>query len=791
MSGRAARLVFRATPLLLVVMLGACLVLALPAQARLITEDPGSPGFPSDPAFAGSLVIALDETLPARCGDQSFTVTVGGTQFLFQSSASLFGGVFAQPCTGVGDPLPPGAALAVNGVGNGGGPIVITINPPVSAFGIIGAGAECGHHATFSGSQGTESGTSLSSFRLSTPTFLGAADIGGISTVTLSDACATEGSARWTQIRFVPASGVPSGGADVAVSKTPSASAVGAEAPLGYVIGVTNAGTDTANDVFAVDFLPPDVQVDSTTAGATVQPLLAPTTVIWPLGSVPAGASTAVEASLTTPPFEKFSCEDTLLNIAAVATSSLESNLANNVVFTTTRFNKASRAGHAEVCDNGLDDNCNGFVDCNDSSCNTACNIAIATVPGVGGAAGSAAGSGPSSCTNHVGVSQPPCCCDPSSFACSGCDTPQDPNFKASDPPTNVFGYGYTRAGQTITYAVHYENIGTGDAHDVSILDPLHPNLDEATLVINDGGVYDPATRVIVWHDPLTLPPQVPRSVSFAANVRDDAQPGTRVRNRATVVFPGATSPRTDTNFVEHTLVDPRSPVIADLSVVGCTETSPGSTHRRVRLANHGFGFAYNVTAEIVHPPAFVRVTDGAARFAHPQDAAPDMLATVMPLATSTSVDTVSFTTTAHRDVCDVLTWRLHYTTSSGETVSRDVQARPDRDADGVPDAQDRCPNTRTGDPVNREGCSIAQLCPCAAPSAGGTWRNHGAYESCVAHAAEAFEHARLITERQEDLLGRSAAQSSCGRERHHAEDRDDDEHGREHEQRHGSETER
>jgi uncharacterized repeat protein (TIGR01451 family) len=465
--------------------------------------------------------------------------------------------------------------------------------------------------------------------------------------------------------------------------------------------------------------------------------------------------------TLTTPPFETYSCEDTLLNIAAVGTSTADPNLRNNVAFTVTPFDKASRANEPEICNNGLDDNCNGFVDCNDPTCTTVCNPVIAAAPGVGGGGGGGSSGSPGSCTNPIGITQPGCCCDSTAVAggCTGCDFPSDPNRKESDPPTNAFGYGYARAGQTITYAIHYENIGTGDAHDVSILDPLHPNLDDTTLVINNAGVYDPATRVIVWRDPLALPPQVPRSVSFAVNVKSDAQPGTRVRNRGTVVFPDAlTSPRTDTNFVEHTILDPQFPVVADLSVPRCTETSPGSRQWRVKLLNTGFGFAYNVTAEVVNPPVSVRVTNPLVHFVHPSDLNPDVLATVIPLSTSTSQDAVTIVTVSHeherdaaddvaeqkgdwregrrkdrRDPCDVLTWRLRYTTSNGETLSKDIHP------------------------------SLARLCPCAGPAAGGTWKNHGAYVSCVAHAGQEFVQAGLIAERQKDALVRAAAQSVCG----------------------------
>jgi uncharacterized protein YegL len=81
-----------------------------------------------------------------------------------------------------------------------------------------------------------------------------------------------------------------------------------------------------------------------------------------------------------------------------------------------------------------------------------------------------------------------------------------------------------------------------------------------------------------------------------------------------------------------------------------------------------------------------------------------------------------------------------------------------DDDNDGVPDGTDQCPGTPAGTIVDATGCSIAEICPC-----NNNWQNHGKYVSCVAHAANAFLAAGLITVAQKNAIVSAAGQSSCG----------------------------
>jgi hypothetical protein len=87
-----------------------------------------------------------------------------------------------------------------------------------------------------------------------------------------------------------------------------------------------------------------------------------------------------------------------------------------------------------------------------------------------------------------------------------------------------------------------------------------------------------------------------------------------------------------------------------------------------------------------------------------------------------------------------------------------------DADADGVPDAQDACPDTAAEAVVDAQGCSIDQLVPCEGPATGGTWKNHGEYVSTFSHVVSEFVAQGLIGRNQKGKLVSQAARSDCGK---------------------------
>jgi len=86
-----------------------------------------------------------------------------------------------------------------------------------------------------------------------------------------------------------------------------------------------------------------------------------------------------------------------------------------------------------------------------------------------------------------------------------------------------------------------------------------------------------------------------------------------------------------------------------------------------------------------------------------------------------------------------------------------------DQDADGRGDACDKCSDTGPGDIVGRNGCSIAQACPCEVDDDGNPWKNHGRYYRCVKDQAKDFKSRKLIDKDTMRAIRDSARASDCG----------------------------
>ncbi len=727
---------------------------------------------PADPSLTGATVVPFDANLGWTPGQMIHTTVQNGVTITLSTTSA----------PGLYDGSPLLATYWPDGV-------MIDFAPAVGAVGFNYLGAECVGQALFDGAAADETFVFPFGTR---DLFIGAANIGDISSVHLNGACFA---AWWSDMHFVPSSGPPpTDEADLGMGKR----ALGPYTDLAttsFELTVFNTGPDTATGVQAVDFLPQLSTLASSSvpaaivAGTNVNPIA-----ILPLANLVSGGNHTPTVEILPPPFGNGTyCGSALVNFALATGSSLDLNNANNDWTSVVRFDSTSRQGLPEICTNAYDDDCDGRPDCSDSECaghvrclpptpppppSPICWGGLTHLPGIGviDSCGSIVGRPSPSDLPHSGnvrcdfptrcsgvtLSMALECCEPppsdtlewlatvnscvqDAFAqlsntppecqigredvggLSWMGMPVDPNYKEANPPVNIFGHGITSAGRQMTYTLHYENIGTADAHDVLVLDALPLDLDDLTLVINDGGTYDPATRVLRWLDPV-LPPNTPRSVSFLVDVRGDAPLGTRIRNSGTIIFPDAVPPsRIDTNFVEHVIPLPTEVPVVDPSILGCTQTGPGSW--RVRLANAGAGFGYDATVRIIGGPPTVVITDDTAGFSHPSDLDPSTRSTLAPASYTDSDDVVTLTTPAPGDPCLTLTWRITWQNGLRETLTRDVQPEPDADADGVPDAVDVCPQVADPAQVDTDSDGAGDACdlcpddplytgPCPTPTA-------------------------------------------------------------------------
>jgi uncharacterized repeat protein (TIGR01451 family) len=117
---------------------------------------------------------------------------------------------------------------------------------------------------------------------------------------------------------------------------------------------------------------------------------------------------------------------------------------------------------------------------------------------------------------------------------CPLCEAAKDPNAKLGVE-------GLVAPGQTLEYTVQFENVGTGEAYGVFVMDRLASAFDESTLSLSGSGRYLAGSRTILW-DVGTLAakgqPGSKGEFTFTVKLRSDLSSGSVVVNQATVYFP-------------------------------------------------------------------------------------------------------------------------------------------------------------------------------------------------------------------------------------------------------------
>jgi|GEM_PF-4817891 len=136
-----------------------------------------------------------------------------------------------------------------------------------------------------------------------------------------------------------------------------------------------------------------------------------------------------------------------------------------------------------------------------------------------------------------------------------------------------------------LDFMIRAENVSGFPAEDVFIEDVLNPNIDDSTLMVFDGGTYNPATRTLRWEvgtlsaclDPvpegvIAPCPESPADdshktqVRFSASVTPDLACGDDVHNQAVITFPTGADPVTSTNVTTH-FTRPRADLDADCDI--------------------------------------------------------------------------------------------------------------------------------------------------------------------------------------------------------------------------------
>ncbi len=664
------------------------LILALVAVPTVAAARPIASA--SDPALAAAVTATFDNLTPTSrislqttVGVAPDTVTITATT---EPGSEIFYGTCHNP--------PSGCVFSWTAASIGvDAPVTIQFDRPVAAIAIT-RGYSCYSDTAIEV-------TSTSGVETITQPCVGGGGyvLGGVAEVGTITQVRLRGDSTWDDLLVVPGSGAPPTAADLRALATGPAFAQPL-ATVGFELAIANLGPGAAHAPALYALPPPGVALASGEAYGH-----------WTLADLGAGLTTPAQpVDYVMPGPGAFQCFS-LYPVTVAVSTTRDLAQADNVVMSTIGFDPAART--PQVCASGaLDGDCDGLAGCWDAQCVNAPGC-VRTWPEIapnfptldlwppiglplddpGQDPGDPAERDPDAnppCEipiNGVLSPAPPYCCTslivvPEAVRWRDCHA-LDPNAIESDVPTDARGYGLAAPATPFAFTIHYENIGGADAHDVRVLLALDAAFDASTLVVADGGRYDAATRTLTWIDPVVFPHD-PRTVHFTVTSLALLAPGQHLRSQATVVFPDAFPPsRIDTNALDHVMPSPDVPLVPDLAVFACERVRDDVY--LVHLTNRGFGFALAARATLVEPAPGVVVVDGEAAFANPRDVEPATLATVTPIATTRSLDTVEIHGGGD-DPCEAARWEITWRDPAGGAHTQIVQGYADRDHDGVAD---------------------------------------------------------------------------------------------------------
>ncbi|MBI4181452.1 MAG: right-handed parallel beta-helix repeat-containing protein [Candidatus Aenigmarchaeota archaeon] len=138
------------------------------------------------------------------------------------------------------------------------------------------------------------------------------------------------------------------------------------------------------------------------------------------------------------------------------------------------------------------------------------------------------------------------------------CDIDEEPVRTPIDPNEKESMQGrFIRPGQTLTYLIHFENVGTVEARDVFITDQLDSRAFNTSTVriLSGNGTFNPQTGVLRWTlVNISLPPNGTGTVLFSVKPVSGLPSGSNLSNNASIQFEAF--PPVVTNSTLHTIDD-------------------------------------------------------------------------------------------------------------------------------------------------------------------------------------------------------------------------------------------